>query len=51
MDGMLGLQYGKAALLSVVSVAKATVSIEQRVTELERENTELRSRIAELERI
>lgn len=50
MDGMLGLQYGKAALLSVVSVAKATVSIEQRVTELERENTELRSRIAELER-
>lgn len=49
-DGMLGLQYGKAALLSVIAVAKKTVDIEERVAELERENTELRSRIAELER-
>lgn len=49
-DGMLGLQYGKAALLSVVAVAKKTLSLEERVTELERENTGLRSRIAELER-
>ena len=48
-DGTLGLQYGKAALLSVISVAKKTVdtdkrikALEKRVDDLERENKELR---------
>lgn len=48
-DGMLGLQYGKAALNSVIAVARKTLDIEERVKELERENTGLRDRIAALE--
>lgn len=48
-DGYLGLQYGKTALLSVISVARMTLDHESRIAELERENGELRQRLTELQ--
>ncbi|MDE6479274.1 MAG: pyocin knob domain-containing S74 family peptidase [Muribaculaceae bacterium] len=49
-DGYLTLQYGKTALLSVISVAKKVMSHEERIAELERENKELKHKIEILER-
>lgn len=47
-DGSMGLQYGKTALMSVIAVAKKTVSLEERVAQLERENSELKAQISQL---
>ena len=47
-DGYLGLDYGKAALLSVISVAKKTLNHEERIKALERENTLLKVQIKSL---
>lgn len=47
-DGYLGLDYGKAALLSVISVAKKTLNHEERIKALERENTLLKEQIKSL---
>ena len=44
-DGTMGLQYGKTALMGVIAVAKKTVSLEERVAELERENRELKKEL------
>lgn len=53
--GYLTLQYGKTALLGLISVARTTMSHEERLTKLERENAclkeetiRLRQQIAEL---
>lgn len=48
-QGYLGMNYGKTALLSVISVAKKTISLEERVKALEEENTELKNQIIELQ--
>lgn len=48
-DGTLGMNYGVAALLSAVSLARMTLDHEERIAELERENGELRQQIAELQ--
>lgn len=45
-DGYLAMSYDKAALLSVISVAKETVSIKQRIKELEAEIERLKEQIA-----
>ena len=47
-DGYLGLDYGKAALLSVISVAKQTLNHEARIKALERENALLKKQIKSL---
>lgn len=47
-DGYLGLNYGKAALLSVISVAKQTLNHEERIKALERENALLKKQIKSL---
>lgn len=47
-DGYLGLDYGKAALLSVISVAKQTLNHEERIKALERENALLKKQIKSL---
>lgn len=47
-DGYLGLDYGKAALLSVISVAKHTLNHEERIKALERENALLKKQIKSL---
>lgn len=47
-DGYLGLDYGKAALLSVISVAKSTLNHEERIKALERENALLKKQIKSL---
>jgi hypothetical protein len=47
-DGSMGLQYGKTALMSVIAVAKKTVSLEERIAQLERENRELKAQISQL---
>ena len=45
-DGIhLGLDYGKAALLSVVAVARATADHERRIASLERENAALKRQL------
>lgn len=44
-DGSMGLQYGKTALMGLISVAKKTVSLEERVSALERENKELKRKL------
>lgn len=44
-DGYLGLDYGKAALLSVISVAKQTLNHEARIKALEKENARLKEQI------
>lgn len=41
----LGLDYGKAALLSVVAVARTTADHERRIAALERENTALKRQL------
>lgn len=48
-QGYLGMNYGKTALLSVISVAKKTISLEERVKALEEENAELKNQIIELQ--
>ncbi len=48
--GYLTLQYGKTALLSVISVAKRVESHEERIAKLEKENRELKNIIVQLER-
>lgn len=50
-NGMLGMDYGKNALISVVAVAKKVVSHEERIEALERENAELRERVRVLENV
>lgn len=40
---MYGMDYGKTALLSVISVAKKTISLDERVTALENENQKLKT--------
>lgn len=47
-DGYLGLDYGKAALLSVISVAKSTLNHEERIKALEKENALLKKQIKSL---
>lgn len=47
-DGYLGLDYGKAALLSVISVAKQTLNHEERIKALEKENARLKEQIKSL---
>lgn len=47
-DGYLGLDYGKAALLSVISVAKQTLNHEARIKALEKENKLLKEQIKSL---
>lgn len=47
-DGYLGLDYGKAALLSVISVAKSTLNHEERIKALEKENKLLKEQIKSL---
>lgn len=47
-DGYLGLDYGKAALLSVISVAKQTLNHEARIKTLEKENARLKEQIKSL---
>lgn len=47
-DGHLGLDYGKAALLSVISVAKKTLNHEERIKALEKENARLKEQIKSL---
>lgn len=47
-DGYLGLDYGKAALLSVISVAKQTLNHEARIKALEKENARLKEQIKSL---
>lgn len=47
-DGYLGLDYGKAALLSVISVAKQTLNHEERIKALEKENALLKKQIKSL---
>lgn len=47
-DGYLGLDYGKAALLSVISVAKQTLNHEERIKALEKENKLLKEQIKSL---
>lgn len=44
-DGNLTLQYGKAALLSVISVAQETSDLKKRVAKLEKENMELKRKL------
>lgn len=50
-EGALGIDYGKIALAGLKTVANMTLDHEQRIAELERENEELRERIAELQTI
>lgn len=44
-DGMFGLQYGKTALLSAISIAKKTINLEERIAILEKENNTLKQEI------
>ena len=47
-DGMLGLDYGVTALVSVISVARKVMSHEERIAALEAENERLRNEIETL---
>ena len=47
-DGYLTLQYGKAALLATITIARTVKSHEERIAELERENRELKKRMESL---
>lgn len=47
-DGYLTLQYGKTALLSVITIAREVVSHEQRIEKLEKENSELKAELSAL---
>lgn len=44
-DGFLTMQYGKAALLSTIAIARRTVSHEERIRTLESENKKLRAEL------
>lgn len=48
-DGSMSLQYGKTALLSVITVAKKTINLQEEVKSLKKEVVILKSRIKELE--
>lgn len=43
--GELSMQYGVAALVSAITIAKKVVNHEQRITELEKENEELKKQL------
>lgn len=45
-NNQLSMSYDKAALISVISVAKEVETLEQRVSELERENAMLKQRLS-----
>ena len=45
------MSYDKAALISVISVAKEVETLEQRVSELERENAMLKQRLGDNNKI
>jgi uncharacterized small protein (DUF1192 family) len=47
-DGMLGLDYGVTALVSVISVARKVMTHEERIAALEAENERLRNEIETL---
>lgn len=47
-DGFLTMQYGKAALLSAIAIARRTVSHEERIRILESENKKLRAELNDL---
>ena len=47
-DGYLSLQYGKTALLGLISVSKVVLGHEDRIARLERENRELKREIKRL---
>ena len=47
-DGYLSLQYGKTALLGLISVSKVVLGHEERIARLERENRELKREIKRL---
>ena len=46
--GELSMQYGVAALVSAITIARKVVDHEQRITELEKENERLRTEIEQL---
>lgn len=46
--GTLSMQYGVAALVSAITIARKVVDHEQRITELEKENERLRTEIEQL---
>lgn len=50
-DGYLSMEYDRIAYAAVISLAKETESIEERVTRLESENVELKAKIEEYERL
>ena len=47
--GMLSMDYGKAALISAISIARSVVAHESRIATLERENAELKIKVYQLE--
>ena len=50
-DGYLSMEYDRIAYAAVISLAKETESIEERVTRLESENVELKAKIEEYEKL
>ena len=50
-NNQLSMSYDKAALISVISVAKEVETLEQRVSELERENAMLKQRLSDNNKI
>lgn len=50
-DGYLSMEYDRITYAAVISLAKETESIEERVTRLEQENAELKAKIGEYERL
>jgi len=47
-EGMLSIDYGVAAMAGVISIARTTVTLEERIERLERENETLRQEIERL---
>lgn len=50
-DGYLSMEYDRIAYAAVISLAKETESIEERVTKLESENAELKAKIERYEKL
>ena len=50
-DGYFSMEYDRIAYAAVISLARETESIEERVTRLESENVELKAKIEEYERL
>ena len=48
MAAVLSMQYGVAALVSAIITARKVVDHERRITELEKENERLRTKIEQL---